>query len=253
MAVRHALRQRARDGCAFVLISGASGSGKSSLARAGVMPEVVDNELDESVERWLSLGVQPGKLGENLFGSFVTELSRVLPTLAGDSDEVDVLAQALREDSKLAFSLTVDKSLSEKKGTRLILLVDQLEELFTDPRIDEETASAFAELLGVFARSGKVWVMATIRSDFTHRCQSLPALVRLREGGGEIDLLAPGAESIARVIQEPARLAALHYETREGKSLDRELLREAAEHRSFCRFFPMSSSCFVKGAPRMAC
>jgi hypothetical protein len=49
LEVRQALREQARNGCAFVLISGASGSGKSSLARAGVLPTLASYEIDESI------------------------------------------------------------------------------------------------------------------------------------------------------------------------------------------------------------
>ena len=40
VSIRTRLREQACRGCAFVLISGPSGSGKSSLARAGVLPDV---------------------------------------------------------------------------------------------------------------------------------------------------------------------------------------------------------------------
>ena len=114
---------------------------------------------------------------------------------------------------------------------RLILLVDQIEELFTDARIDEAKRGQFAAVLETLARSGAVWVVATVRSDFAHHCQSVPALVRLCEGAGRWDLLQPTADAIGRVIQEPARLAGLSFEKREGHSLADRILRDAVEHR----------------------
>ncbi len=60
--VRFALREQARRGCAFLLLLGASGSGKSSLARSGALPDIIQNELDDQVVAWRSLIITPAEL-----------------------------------------------------------------------------------------------------------------------------------------------------------------------------------------------
>ncbi len=238
---RHALRRRARDGCAFLQISGASGSGKSSLAKAGILPEIVGNEIDDRVAGWRYLTLTPGEIAEDLFVGLISGIAGVLPALITPSSDLQALAAALRDDPQSVIEHRLIGALDAEGGDgitkiRLVLLVDQLEELFTDRRIDSGATQDFASALEAFAGSGRIWVVAIIRSDFSHRCQEIPALVRLREGGGEIDLVPPTADAIARIIREPARFAGLRYEERGEIGLDDVLLRAATEHRELLPF-----------------
>ena len=240
-AARHALKQKARDGCAFLQISGASGSGKSSLARAGILPDIVENEIDDRVAGWRYLAFTPGEIAEDLFAGLISRIADLLPAIKEPSGDVIALAGALRDDPQSLIEDRLADALDAEGGdefakTRLFLLVDQLEELFTDQRIDSDTSLAFAKALEAFARSGRVWVLATVRSDFSHCCQTIRPLVRMREGGGEIDLLPPTADAISRIIREPARFAGLRYEERREIGLDEVLLRAATEHRELLPF-----------------
>ena len=78
-------------------------------------------------------------------------------------------------------------------NARLLLIVDQLEEIFTVQHINEapETRKQFVSVLGSLARSGRVWIIATVRSDFFSRCAELPELMQLKQGEGHYDLLPP--------------------------------------------------------------
>jgi len=235
VGIRQALRAQACRGCAFVLISGASGSGKSSLARAGVLPAIVENEIDEAVAGWRHAAFTPGEIAGDLYAGLARVLADALPTLGGGPDALAELAEGLATNPDLTFKLRIKGALAPADGRkgalRLILLVDQLEELFTDARIDVAKREQFAAVLETLARSGAVWVLATVRSDFAHHCQGVPALVRLREGAGHWDLLPPTSDALGRVIQEPARLARLCFEERDGQSLADRILRDAIEHR----------------------
>lgn len=236
VSLRHALREQARQGSAFLLIAGASGSGKSSLARAGLLPAIVDYELDETTDAWGHAVFTPGEAAADLFGGLAGALARALPELGGDADSIADLAAGLQSDPALTFRLKIKGALARasakrRGGVRIILLVDQLEELFTEPRINEVARLKFTEALEALARRGSIWIAATMRSDFFHRCQELPALVRLRNGGGQQDLLPPEADALARVIEEPARAAGLAYEIRDGVPLSGVLRREARAHK----------------------
>jgi len=233
VTVGHALRKRAEDGCAFVLISGSSGSGKSSLARAGVLPAVVREEVDSRVENWIHLDLTPGELGGDLVGGLAGKLAGALPTLNADPTTFADFAEQLRLKPDFAWRQFLRPALPEKH--RLIVLVDQMEELFTGTDIDPSGREAFADVLEMLARSGAVWVVATMRSDFSHHCQQVPALFRLTQGG-VIGLLPPTSDAIARVITDPARLAGLYYEEKDGTRLSDVLLREATERRELLPF-----------------
>lgn len=113
----------------------------------------------------------------------------------------------------------------------MIVLLDQMEELFSDATIPNESREQLFEALEVLACSGAVWVLATVRSDFYHHCQTLPALMRMKEGAGWFDLLPPPADALSRVITGPALQAGLRFERRGEQCLSDAILREAVEHR----------------------
>src|SRR6266851_4645730 len=64
-------------------------------------------------------------------------------------------------------------------NARLLLVVDQLEEIFTVQKINEapEIRKRFLSVLASLARTGRVWIIATMRSDFFARCAELPELM----------------------------------------------------------------------------
>lgn len=236
LEVRRALQRKAQEGCAFVLISGASGSGKSSLARAGVVPAVVEHEVDSTVSGWRYGVCAPSQFAGDLCGGLAQLLCTegVLPELR-DSLSVKDLGEGLAEAPKVTVTQSLRPALvraSQGKpgATRLLLLVDQLEELFTDKRLTDADRNRFVEVLEALARSGAVWVLATARSDFYQHCQRLPVLMRMKEGPGQIDLLPPTADALRRLIEQPARLAGLSFEERDGQFLAGRILTDATAH-----------------------
>src|SRR6202043_1860110 len=111
---------------------------------------------------------------------------------------------------------------------RLVLVIDQLEELFTtgfSPEVRQKYVSALAGLV----RSGRVFVLATLRSDFYASYQEFPDLIELTKPGGKFDLRPPTASEIANMIRLPAEAAGLQFEQDQetGQRLD-DALRETA-------------------------
>ncbi|MFM7930935.1 MAG: hypothetical protein ACKO9Q_24780, partial [Pirellula sp.] len=113
----------------------------------------------------------------------------------------------------------------------LILLLDQLEEIFSDESIAEHTRTEFFAVIERLARSGSVWVIATVRSDFYEHCQSVESLTAMRQGEGTFDLRLPTTDALRRVITGPANLAGLKFEDRDGRSLSDVILEEASTHK----------------------
>src|SRR5262249_50758135 len=89
---------------------------------------------------------------------------------------------------------------------RLVVSLHPGEELFT---ADKAPASreGLVRLLATFAACGLVWVIATIRSDFFHRCGEVPGFSALKDGLASYELLPPTGPEIAQIIREPARAA----------------------------------------------
>ncbi|MBV9549723.1 MAG: AAA family ATPase [Alphaproteobacteria bacterium] len=233
------LARRADDGAAFVLILGASGSGKSSLLRAGVLPMVESPGIVAGVARWRRLLFTPAELGADPFAGFAGRL------LSGD-----VLPEAARFGDAVAWRRLLAASPTDAAGRirdalrtaaqdanltggamplRLFLLVDQLEEIFTSPSFTAESRNAFAALLAALAGSGAVWVAGTMRADFFPRLVEVETLARLAAGDGAYALAPPRGPEIERMIGRPAEAAGIAFETdpRTGISLDAELLEAA--------------------------
>jgi formylglycine-generating enzyme required for sulfatase activity len=160
----------------FVAVVGASGSGKSSLVRAGLATTLAREKLPALAE-WRTLTVIPGSRP-------LHELARAyLKTLdVSDADlpnRLDDQVARFRENDR-AF---VD-SLLDQGGVWLVV-VDQLEEVFTQTRgTAGESGSSPDEaerLTAVLARavelSGeRIRVLVTLRADFLHRCLDFSAL-----------------------------------------------------------------------------
>lgn len=234
---RHALWEQARTGCAFLLLSGASGSGKSSLARAGLLPEIQANEVDDHVAAWRAVVLTPSMILPDPVMGLVRMMADdgVLPSLCDGTLTPEDLAGALKENAELTCKLRIKDAFAKESrlaggNVRLLLLVDQLEELFNAAALAAKDRSAFIAVLEAFARSGSIWVIATIRSDFYHHLESEPALVRMKGTGGLFDVLPVGPEALARLVQEPVRMAGLSFETRNGKSLADRIVSDAVPH-----------------------
>jgi Novel STAND NTPase 1 len=116
----------------------------------------------------------------------------------------------------------------ELPKARLALVVDQLEELFTSG-FSLDVRQKYISALAGLVRSGRVFILATLRNDFYPRYQEFPDLVELAKPSGKFDLRPPTPYELGNMIRLPAEAAGLHFEEdREtGQRLD-EALRDAA-------------------------
>ena len=237
------LRKQAELEKSFVLVLGMSGGGKSSLVRAGVLPMLSQPGVIEGVGLWrraiMKPSDSPGDLFDRLASSFIRE--NALPELSSDKTDVTELAKILRETPKAAVPLikgglsqaasemAKSEKLEVQPNARFVLVIDQMEEIFSLESITHEERVKFIETIDALARGGRVWVIATLRSDFYPRCTELETLVELKEGTGQYDLMIPTTAEIGQMIRQPAQAAGLHFEENvaSNESLD-EILRDAA-------------------------
>jgi eukaryotic-like serine/threonine-protein kinase len=184
----------------FVLVTGDSGVGKSSLCRAGVLPGVADGALGRAVA-WTTLEIVPGRRPLTALASALAPVIRI--------DEVRIAALLRDQLSELARALR--RGLGA--GRCLLVFVDQLEELTT--LAEREEAAAFGRVLGqLTARMPGVRVLATVRGDFVTRLAEVPGL------GDEIAralyVLRPLTVEGARwAVVGPARAKGVRFESSE--------------------------------------
>lgn len=175
-----------------VIVTGASGVGKSSLVRAGLIPLLCSEGSD-----YRSLVLTPGTHP-------VARLSELLPGLAEVGDRTDPAAvQAVLRDE-----------LARTSATTLLIVVDQIEELFTQCA-DAAERTEFLRLLEI-AATGHVGdapaiVVATMRSDFYDKAVTSPVLARALER--RTKTVQPLERSdLVEVITIPARMVGVRLE-----------------------------------------
>ncbi len=218
-ATKERLEKQADAGSAFLLIYGMSGAGKSSLLRAGLLPALVapkDSNRDVGCRYCL---FRPSE-GDDPIDALVTALTSKssLPAPADESLTL-MLADALRNDPDAAIGLLepllnpdADNTSTVRRQRRLVIAIDQLEELFTSRSIDSDLRAAFVAAIAVLLKIPGLWIVATIRADFFHRCGEVPGFSDLKDGLGSYELLPPTGLEITQMIREPARAVGVSFE-----------------------------------------
>jgi len=199
----------------FVAVVGASGSGKSSLVGAGLIPRLVNNAIDGSKD-WKWLRFTPGGLGDNPFMALAAELKNLTERHGWNARQIadKLLSDPLAIEEIAAAALT-----DQPVWAELLLFIDQFEELFT--LVKPEYVTPFASLLNVLAASKRVRVVVTLRSDFYHRCVDYPVLAELLRPG-TFPLSVPDAFALLEMIERPAERAGLAFEADLPKRMVRD-------------------------------
>lgn len=158
----------------FIAVVGTSGSGKSSLVRAGVLPDVYGGFMAGAGSHWRVAVFRPSDRP-------IHELALALasPDVLSGDDDID-MAAAIAETvlRRGAFGLVdVVRQARLPQGTNLLVVVDQFEELFrlrsaVLQRVVEDEAAAFVKLLLEAARQTElpIYVMLTMRSEYLGDC-----------------------------------------------------------------------------------
>jgi len=211
------LRAAAQRGCAFLLLLGASGAGKSSLARAGLLPRLNKAGAAPGVGGWREATFRPGQdplaaLARALFAALPELAVTGTPTPAVWCATVRGHAEAAANSVKAALTNAATKAATPRR-LKLLLLADQLEEAFAAPA---EERAAFAAAVAALARGGEAWVLATLRDDRYAGLLEQPLLLALKRDGATQDLIPPEGAELEAVIREPALRSGLRFERDAG-------------------------------------
>jgi eukaryotic-like serine/threonine-protein kinase len=249
-------REAGSRGTPYLLVVGASGAGKSSLARAGLLPRLTTPGVITAVDVWRVAVMRPGDSPAGPVAALAAALMQAeaglpkeeegrgsaLPEIVqGDSQTPAELAAVLGHADAAAAVKPVINALSRvavaerdrehyRRDVRcdLALVIDQLDELFA-ASVSETERTGFIDLIAALMATGRIWVAATLRADFYAVMLDQPALKTLKELGATYDLAPPGSAELAEIVRSPAEAAGLVFETdaASGMRLDARLLRDA--------------------------
>jgi serine/threonine protein kinase/ABC-type glycerol-3-phosphate transport system substrate-binding protein len=197
----------------FLAVVGPSGSGKSSVVRAGLVPALRRGAIPGS-ERWYVIDVLPGL---HPFREIETALMSVAV------DPPPSLMDELERD-ELGMVRAVDRVLPDPEA-ELVIVLDQLEEVFTMIEDDSERTRFLASIeAAALQPNSRVRMIATLRADFYDAPLSVPGFGDLLAARTEaITPMTP--EELERAIVAPADQAGLVVEPR----LLAEMIADVAE------------------------
>jgi eukaryotic-like serine/threonine-protein kinase len=196
----------------WLQVEGPSGVGKSSLVRAGLIPSVRQGWLEEQRRpgEWLVLDMRPGR---DPVEALAATLERALARPGAPATLKSHLDELRRPDAVDPGALRYLLKVALPDHTRLLLLLDQLEEVFTLTRTPASRERLDA-LLAVALDDADcpLYLVTTIRSDFMMRFPELPRLQGLLDDRVKRYFLKPMGEAALReVVGPPAQLARLRW------------------------------------------
>ena len=205
----------------FLAVVGPSGSGKSSLVRAGLVPALRRGDLPSS-DGWPLCVFRPGHRP-------LESLAMALIQLAGPADDPTAplqLMDALADDHR-QLHLTTRLALTDTPSDRSIaLVVDQFEEIFTLCRDDGQRGPFIDNLLYASAiEGGRAVVVLTMRADFYGKCAAYPDLAA-RITDHQMLVSPMVEEELRQAIERPAQLVGLEFEGGLAETLLRDVQAE---------------------------
>ena len=181
----------------FLIISGASGSGKSSVVGAGLWRELIREDRIAGSRTWEWLRIQPGDGKTTPFEALAWGLRTSLRINQRPEELADELATEQSGLGRLiAPKLTGDRE--------IMLFVDQLEELFTRGFKDDDIGKFLTQLVATARnKKNRLRMVATVRSEFIARLEESEPVLQLLNAGYNYHLGPVSPRVLQDMIEKP--------------------------------------------------
>jgi len=227
-------------GRAFCLVLGPSGTGKSSLINAGVIPNLksVSGFNGVGVLDYASIDLADVTQDRLLIDIACAMLDWEVNHIAVFSElSAQDLAQQLEQDmpsviAQCQQAITAAKPNYQYSQAQFCLFVDRLEVLLSSPIYSEQQRADALDILEHLATSGVVLVLSACRNDFYPQVVSHPSLMAGKANGSHFDLSAPTRAELMQMIRLPANAANLSWsvDPNTAMPLDEMLCSDAASN-----------------------
>jgi hypothetical protein len=199
----------------FLAVIGPSGSGKSSVVRAGLVPALRRGGLVGS-ENWFVITMTPGPQP-------LEELEAALLRVAVNPPE-SLLTQ-LREDER-GLLRAINRALPADDGSELVLVIDQFEEVFTLVDDEAERVHLLDSLVAaIMSEHSRARVIITLRADFVDRPLRYVDFGELVQRRSELVLpLTP--DELERAIVGPAERVGLQLEPGLAEAISADVIEQ---------------------------
>jgi hypothetical protein len=192
----------------FLAVIGPSGSGKSSVVRAGLIPQLRQGGLPGSAS-WPVVVMRPGS---HPLESLAARLVPVLELPGSPIAEQGAILDLLGKDERGLHNAISTVVATGSADARVVIVVDQFEEIFA-PDADAHGRDRFVANL-LYASSiagGQAVVVLTMRADFFGKCASIPALAA-RIADRDVLVSPMSEEELREAIVKPAQRVGLELE-----------------------------------------
>jgi WD40 repeat protein len=204
----------------LTVVLGASGSGKSSLVKAGLIPDLQQQDTKNNYPQWQLLA--PIRPGESPFKALSKALAEAtvfgvsLPE-AGSPSEVEMLTQYMAAWCP------------QHLGMKLLLTIDQFEELITLCRHEPERDRFLQGLaMALTAYPRQLRLVLTLRSDFEPQFQN--GLLKEYWRTARFVVPAMTRSQLREAIEEPASKRVMYFQSDDPQNpLVEQLIHEVAE------------------------
>ncbi|BAY60054.1 WD-40 repeat protein [Calothrix brevissima NIES-22] len=180
----------------FLAVLGVSGSGKSSVLRAGLIYQLQRQRRLPGTEEWKIRIFTPG---EQPLVSLATAFLDESATDIQRAEQLKIAEDAINEGAT-----GLARLIKASRSPRTLLIVDQFEEIFTVCQNSSDRQQFIASLLGALQQTAdKFCLIFAMRDDFLGKCAAYHELANLIESN--LVMVTPmSVEELQRAIREPA-------------------------------------------------
>ncbi|WP_434950611.1 winged helix-turn-helix domain-containing protein [Shewanella sp. HL-SH4] len=227
-------------GRAFCLLLGPSGSGKSSLLNAGVVPQFMRPQGFDGIGIVSHTSLDLADISQD---RLFTDIALALLDL--DINDIPVFDGMTAENLAVMLQQDMPKVIEQAKQAlanieqtdtaitpKLSIFIDRVEVLLSSPIFTEPHIQTALDMIELLATSGYFMVFSACRNDFYPQVVSRPSLMAGKGNGSHFDLTAPNRTELLQMIRLPAKAAGLKWDTdpQTHTPLDELLCAEAANN-----------------------